>query len=92
MFIKKRFGGNIWTYQEKRGKNPKPQYTLNLRSDIGLKALTKMFPYLIIKREQAKLGIKFQLQMMKDREKIGARYKVPQELLIWREGIRQEIK
>ena len=92
-FIKNRIGGNIWTYQEKRGKSPKPQHTLNLRSDYGLKLLSKMLPYLIIKKEQAKLGIKFQLQMTEDRKKMGGiGYKVSQEQLEWRNNIREQIK
>jgi len=91
-FIKNRIGGNIWTYQEKRGINPKPQHTLHLRSDIGLRLLSKMIPYLIIKKEQVKLGIKFQLQMIEDRKRGGTGYKVSQEQLIWREKIRQKIK
>ena len=94
-YVKARIGGSIDFYHDTRRNedNPKNQYTLNLYADKAMKVLQKTLPYLIIKREVALEGVKFQLHLNNSKEIHGGTgYKVPQEEMKWREEQRQLLK
>ena len=89
-FIQKRLGGTIYAYKDRRSSLGKTQYTWNIYANNALRLLSKMLPYLIIKEEQAKVAIKF--QMRKQSEDIGGNIKLTEEQLQWREKQRLLIK
>lgn len=89
-FIKDRIGGWLTEMKDKRakGKNWKRFYRIEMNSGRAKKVLNKMLPYLIIKREHAKLGIKLQ----QDLERSRPYRRLTQKTMNKRERIRQELK
>lgn len=67
-FMQQRLGGSVYEYQDKRGKTGKKQFTWCIYSDAAMKLLEKMLPFLLIKEEQARHCIKFQLALSKRRQ------------------------
>ena len=60
ILIQKQFGGNIYTRPNRRAANRKITYTWYLNSLNAMSFLKKIQKFLCIKKEQARLAIKYQ--------------------------------
>ena len=64
-FLKENFGGRICSYQPK-AKGRSRMYELSIESEKAKSLLLYIYPYLVIKKKQAELAVKFQTRLFMD--------------------------
>ena len=87
LYFKKKFGGKLYNNQTAKKSHHTLCWNWTLTTNQALNFLEKVYPYLRIKRDVAKLGIKFQKNMKRFRFK-----KISQKELKRRENIFIKIK
>lgn len=88
-WLKNEFGGSVYTtYGECQGKKHKQIWRWTIVSNQAKDFLKLIYPYFIIKKEQAKLGIEFQKnKKYMNQQKLDFQLKE----IAWREYYKQEI-
>lgn len=90
LFVKT-FGGKL-TPEKRLTQGGKDFYIWSIYGVSMVKALEAMLPFLIVKREQAKLVIALQQRIWKRSERVGDSKGVSQSELLAREKLYQQIK